>query len=290
MAVRADSVAVCRGTAGDRMARFEERPMTSLTSTLSEMQRDQQPDQYRQGFHRPPDESGRMANVGPGERLCAAAAGAALGVASLMGRRTSLAGLAGAAVLLGRAATGYCPVYHVLGIDRTRPAGRPAPAEEYYERSIHVEESITIDRPAQELFDFWRDFTNLPKFMDNLVSVTCIPGGRSHWVAKGPAGMNVEWDAEMINEEPGRLIAWRSLSAEVDNSGSVRFAEGPRGTTVRVVLNYIPPAGKLGAAVARLFGDDPKSQIREDLRRLKQLMETGDVPMTAGQPRGSCTS
>lgn len=278
--------------------------MTSLSTTLSQMQQDRRMDRpanHGLGFHRSVDERGRIANVGAGERLFMGAAGTALGAASLMGRRTSIAGLAGAAVLLARAVTGYCPLYHALGIDRTRASGQPAPPEEYFERSIHVEESITIDRPAQELFDFWHDFTNLPKFMNNLVSVTCSPGKRSHWTAKGPAGMNVEWDAEIINEEPGtsassvepRLIAWRSLSADVDNSGSVRFIDSPPaggGTIVRVVLDYIPPAGRLGATVAKLFGDDPQQQIREDLGRFKQLMEMSfQGSGVRGQERSACS-
>ena len=267
--------------------------MTSLSNTLSSMQREQQTERTGPRFERAPEQHesvfGRMANVGMGERLVAAAAGAALGMASLLGSRTSIAGLAGAAVLLGRAATGYCPLYHALAIDRTRASGEPAKPEDYFERSIHVEETTTINRPAQQLFDFWRDFTNLPKFMEHLVSVSCSGGNRSHWVAKGPAGTTVEWDAEIINEEPGKLIAWRSLSADVDNSGSVRFMESPRGTVVRVVIDYIPPAGRLGATVARLFGEEPQIQIREDLRRFKRLMETGDVPTVEGQPRGTCS-
>lgn len=266
--------------------------MTSLGSTLSDMQRDQRSigSVPEGGFHRPQDNRPWIANMSPTERMVAAAAGAALGVAALSGRRTSLIGLAGAAVLLGRAASGYCPLYHALGVDHSRPSDEPAHPEDYFERSIHIEETQTIQRPAAELFDFWRDFTNLPRFMTHLESVSCSSSTKSHWVAKGPAGTSVEWDAEIINEEPGKVIAWRSLGgADVDNSGSVRFVEGPRGTVVRVVMNYIPPAGKLGAAVASMFGENPRQQIHEDLQRFKQLMETGDVPTAEGQPSGTCT-
>ena len=114
---------------------------------------------------------------------------------------------------------------------------------------------------------------------------------RSHWTVKAPAGTTVEWDAEIINDEPNSLIAWRSLgNANVDNAGSVRFVPGPegRGTEVRVVIDYIPPAGVVGKWVASLFGKNPASQIREDLRRFKRVMETGEVPTIDGQPVGSC--
>jgi uncharacterized membrane protein len=116
-------------------------------------------------------------------------------------------------------------------------------------------------------------------------------GSRSHWVACGPLGHRVEWDAEIITDSVNELIGWRSLpGSEVDTAGSVHFRELPegRGTEVRVSLKYDPPAGKLGAAVARLFGASPQSQVREDLRRFKQFMETGEIPTTAGQPRGTC--
>jgi uncharacterized membrane protein len=125
--------------------------------------------------------------------------------------------------------------------------------------------------------------------MKHLESVKVTGGDRSHWVAKGPAGTSVEWDAEVYNEKENELIAWRSLEgSQVDNAGSVHFesAAGGRGTIVRVVLKYDPPAGKLGAVVARLFGESPAQQIDEDLRRFKQLMETGETATTEGQPSG----
>src|SRR5205814_3086482 len=131
-----------------------------------------------------------------------------------------------------------------------------------------------------ELYGFWKNFENLPRFMRHLERVQKIDEQRSHWVAKGPAGYSVEWDAEIINDEPGQVIAWRSLAgASVDNAGSVRFvpAPGGRGTEVRVVIDYIPPAGVVGWAVAKLFGREPKQEIAEDLRRFKQKMEMGEV-------------
>jgi uncharacterized membrane protein len=152
---------------------------------------------------------------------------------------------------------------------------------------IHVEEAVTVSRPPSEVFRFWRNFENLPRFMNHLRAVSQREAGISHWVARGPAGMNVEWDARIINEIDGRLIAWQSLEgSEVSTAGSVNFRETPRGTEVRVHLQYSPPAGKLGAAVARLLGEEPTVQIHDDLRRFKQLIETGEIPTTTGQPVG----
>jgi uncharacterized membrane protein len=154
------------------------------------------------------------------------------------------------------------------------------------DRGIKVEESIVINnRAPEELYRFWRNFENLPRFMDHLESVTMQGATRSHWVAKAPAGTSVEWDAEVYNEKEGELIAWRSLSgSDVDNAGSVHFtaAPGGNGTEVRVVLKYDPPGGVVGANIAKLFGEEPSQQIREDLRRFKQLMETGAAGSTTG--------
>lgn len=147
------------------------------------------------------------------------------------------------------------------------------------QRGIHVTKSITIGRPRDEVYRFWRDFTNLPVFMAHLESVEILDG-RSRWRAKAPAGMKVEWDAEILQDEPGEIIRWRSLAgAEVPNQGTVKFVDAPggRGTIVRVELVYDPPAGILGAAVAKLFGEEPEQQIEGDLRRLKQVLETGEV-------------
>jgi uncharacterized membrane protein len=138
-----------------------------------------------------------------------------------------------------------------------------------------VERSIVVNRPAAEVYYFWRNFENLPRFMDHLESVTVLDENRSHWVAKAPAGTRVEWDAVIHNEIENELIAWRSLpGADVNNAGSVHFTPaGDNATEVRVVLSYEPPAGKLGAAVARLLGEEPSRQVEDDLRRLKQVME-----------------
>jgi uncharacterized membrane protein len=155
--------------------------------------------------------------------------------------------------------------------------------------AIHVLRSVTIDRPAEELFRFWRNFENLPRIMTHLQTVTILDEKRSHWVAKGPAGTAPEWEAEIVTEHPNQLISWRSTPAsKVTNAGSVRFTSAPgnRGTVVKLELQYNPPAGVLGATFARLFGQSPEKQVAIDLHRFKQLMETGEIARTEGQPSG----
>lgn len=156
-------------------------------------------------------------------------------------------------------------------------------------RDVHIETSIAIDKSPAELYAFWRDFKNLPLFMNNLESVTELGDGKSHWVAKATDGTRVEWDAEIYNEKENELIAWRSLeNADVVNAGSVRFQKGPEGhgTYVRVTMNYNPPAGYIGATLAQLLGAEPAQLIKEDLRRFKQLMEAGEIATVAGQTSG----
>ena len=154
-------------------------------------------------------------------------------------------------------------------------------------RGILVEEAVTIGRAVSDVYQFWRRFDEFPRFMSHLVSVTTIGDGLSRWTARGPAGMTVEWDARIINEIENELIAWQSVEGStVATAGSVRFTSNTRGTIVRVRFQYNPPAGKAGAAVAWLFGEEPHLQVREDLRRVKQLMETGEIATTEGQPAG----
>jgi uncharacterized membrane protein len=157
-------------------------------------------------------------------------------------------------------------------------------------QSIKVEKSATINKSPEELYRFWRNFENLPHFMKHLKHVSVINDKRSHWIATAPMGGSVEWDAEIINEQENRLIAWASVEgADVDNSGFVRFQPAPagRGTEVKVVIEYNPPGGALTANIAKLFGEEPKQQIGDDLRRFKMLMEAGEIATTEGQPRGS---
>lgn len=158
--------------------------------------------------------------------------------------------------------------------------------------SVAVERAVTVDRPIGELYAYWRDFTNLPSVMSHLTAVTVIDERRSAWTAKAPLGGHVEWEAEIVDDRPNERIAWRSLpDADVPNSGEVRFrvAPGDRGTEIVVRLRYEPPAGVVGKSVAKLAFEEPDQQIREDLRRFKAIMETGEAPSTEGQPsaRGS---
>jgi uncharacterized membrane protein len=239
---------------------------------------------FSRAAHRP----ARTINVGSTERVLSLLAGGVLAAYGLSRGKTSGLLLAGAgAALAYRGATGHCDVYQALRLssaDSTDQGTVPA------RHAIHVEESVTILRPREELFAFWRRFENLPRIMPHLISVKELDGNRSHWVAHGLTG-SIEWDAQIINERPGEMVAWKSCEgAEVATAGSVHFGDAPgnRGTEVKVVMDYIPPAGKVGAGIAWMAGRDAQSQIREDLRSFKRIMETGAVPTTEGQPRGQC--
>jgi uncharacterized membrane protein len=151
--------------------------------------------------------------------------------------------------------------------------------------------TVTINTPRQALYAFWRDFRNLPLFMENIESVQVYDERRSHWTVKGPGGSTVEWDSVIVEDIAGELIAWSSTGkSEVPNSGRIEFRDttNGRGTQVTVNIVYEPPVGKLGKAVAKLFGREPNIQARQDLRRFKQLMETGEIPTSeppAAAPR-----
>lgn len=242
--------------------------------------------------------SGRSVNVGPVERLLSMAAGGALAAYALRRRDEAggTAALAGA-MLLYRGTTGHCDVYQALGVNhgnahgkgtgRIADLGSDTRRQLGGARGVHVEESVTINRPVAEVFRFWRNFENLPRFMRHLESVAMREEGISHWVAKGPAGMTVAWDARIINEIENKLIGWQSLEGStISTAGSVNFDETEHGTRVRVHLQYSPPGGKIGAGIARLFGEEPNRQVREDLRRFKALLEAGEIPTTDGQPSG----
>jgi uncharacterized membrane protein len=149
------------------------------------------------------------------------------------------------------------------------------------ERGVHVREAIRLEVPVAEVYRFWRRLENLPRFMQHLDRVTESADGTSHWVAAGPAGIAVEWDARIINEVDNQVLAWESLpGSDIVTAGSVNFdtARAGRSTQLSVHLQYAPPAGKTGAFVASLFGREPSQTIREDLRRFKQLLEAGENP------------
>jgi uncharacterized membrane protein len=149
--------------------------------------------------------------------------------------------------------------------------------------------TTTVLRPLEEVYAFWRDLSRLPTFMVHLDEVREAGPGRSHWRASAPFGQSVEWEAETTLDEPGKGIGWRSVGdADIQNSGEVLFvpAPGNRGTEVRVTLSYDVPAGPLGRAVAKYFGEEPHQQLDDDLRRFKQVLETGEVVRSDGAPGG----
>ncbi|MDB4893544.1 MAG: cyclase/dehydrase [Gemmatimonadetes bacterium] len=233
-------------------------------------------------------------NVARPERVASVALGAALITLAL--RRRDTTGVAAAligGVLVHRGATGNCMVYRALGVStgsaeavldshRGDVTGRAATVNA--RKAIKVERSVSVLRPRAELYAFWRDFENLPRFMEHLVSVKSDVGTRSHWIAKAPGGGTVEWDAELVNDVPGELVAWKTVGQpDVANAGAVNFSDAPggRGTIVKVTLDYEPPGGRIGNLIARLFGEDPDRQVREDLRKFKQLMEAGEITTSA---------
>jgi uncharacterized membrane protein len=222
-------------------------------------------------------QDGSPRNVNEAERWVSALGGAALSVYGLS--RRSWPGLILAAigsVLVYRGALGHCSLYQALGVS-TADLGR---RKVNTDRAVKVEQSIIVNRPADELYRYWRDLGNLPRFMKHVESVEVKDDRHSHWIVKAPLGMKVEWDAEIISEIPNELIGWRSEgNGDVDNAGSVRFQAAPdgQGTEVRVMLQYDPPAGLVGVAMAKILGEEPAEQIEEDLRRFKQVMETGDI-------------
>ena len=254
----------------------------------------------RHGMRYRTRETDQPHNVAKPERIGSVALGAALIAYGLRRRdpRGLVAALVGGA-FVQRGATGHCPMYEALGVStgdadavlvnhRDDVTGRAATVNA--RKAVKVERSVTIARPRHDLYAFWRDFTNLPQFMEHLESVRVDSPTRSHWKAKAPVGSNVEWDAEIVNDVPDEIIAWKSVGdADVANAGAVNFRDAPgdRGTIVKVTLDYEPPGGRLGAMIARLFGEDPDRQVREDLRKFKQLMETGEITTSARRRENS---
>jgi uncharacterized membrane protein len=165
--------------------------------------------------------------------------------------------------------------------------GKAKRASVKHGEGIRVERSVTINRSPVELYQFWRNFENLPRVMSHLESVQVLDRNLSHWTAKAPAGTTAEWDAQIINEKENELIAWRSLEgATIQHAGSVQFKQAAGGTVVKVEVNYSAPAGTVGVTIAKLFGEEPELQITEDLRHFKQSMEAGEIASTTGQPSG----
>jgi uncharacterized membrane protein len=237
-------------------------------------------------------------NVGSTERMVSVAAGsilAAFGVSRRSFPGTLMAAVGG--MMLYRGVRGHCHVYDALHINTAQPQAdweHERTLEEIARDGIQIEQAFLINRSPEDLYQFWRNFENLPRIMDHLHSVRVIDDRRSHWVAKAPsiAGGEVAWDAHITDDQPNQLIAWQSdPGSEVDNAGEIRFspAMGDRGTEVHVKMSYIPPAGTIGHWIAKLLGESPEHQIREGLRNFKRLMETGEVPTIIGQPKGTCS-
>jgi uncharacterized membrane protein len=218
------------------------------------------------------------ANVSEGERWASTIGGALLALYGISGRgainNLLLPALGG--MLVYRGLSGHCSVYSALGVNTAQKHGERTSIEAG--RGEKVETSVFVNRPARDLYNFWRNLSQLPQIMSNLEEVRELDARRSHWKAKLPLGASVEWDAEIINDRPGELIAWRSLpGSEIDTAGSVHLAGNGagRGTVVWVVLKFDPPGGKIGATIASWVGADPEQQIQEDLQRFKRLMESG---------------
>lgn len=208
------------------------------------------------------------------ERVASLAMAGGLLLYGLSRRSATGLGLAVAAVpLIYRGALGQWPTVTSSDTDDTR-------AQLAGDRGVVVHEAVRLELPLDEVYAFWRRFENLPRFMTHLASVTETDERRSHWTARGPGGVLVEWDAEIINEVENQVIGWQSLpGGDITVAGSVNFdaIRGGHGTQVTVRLQYAAPAGRIGSFVSMLAGREPSQTIREDLRRLKQILEAGEV-------------
>jgi uncharacterized membrane protein len=229
-------------------------------------------------------------NVGTPERFLSSIGGGALLLYGI--RRGGVLGVLASVVgggLALRGVTGHCHLYDSFNLDTSEKGDNASPFHKGLLASkIHVTKSITINKSPAELYQFWHNFEKQPQFMTHLESVKVTGDKRSHWVAKAPLGTTVEWDAEVTSDIENERIGWVSVEgSQIPNSGVVEFRPtSNRGTELRVVLTYEPPAGEIGALFAKLFGEEPNQQVREDLRRFKQLMESGTIMTVDGQTSG----
>ncbi|MGH7232359.1 MAG: SRPBCC family protein [Nitrospiraceae bacterium] len=227
------------------------------------------------GKNKPSESEYSGRNVSEAEQWVSMIGGGALALYGLLHLRSPrglvLAGIGGA--LASRGVTGHCSLYQRLGVNTRDDRGRDKVRTS---QAVKVEQSIRVNRSPEEVYRFWRNFENLPRFMHHLESVTVHTDTRSRWVVKAPLGTTVTWEAEIINEKEHELIGWRSVGgADVDNAGSVRFRPASGGgTEVKVTLQYDPPGGLAGTVMAKVMGDDPEQIIAEDLHRFKEVMET----------------
>ncbi|HSB93680.1 MAG TPA: SRPBCC family protein [Flavitalea sp.] len=226
---------------------------------------------------KPNYESGHI-NVGNFERAASAAIGGFL-IFNSLGKifrspLRSISRIGAGTALLYRGLSGYCPVYDQMNIDGTKNS------------SVNMLTTFTVNKPREEVYNFWRKLENLPLFMKHLVSVTSIDGTRSHWEAKIPEGnpISVKWDAEIMKDDPGRLLSWRSLpGSTIDNAGKVEFRDalGGHGTELKVMITYRPPAGNIGSGVAKLLNPLFEKVIREDVNNFKSFIDAGNVTALA---------
>jgi uncharacterized membrane protein len=234
-------------------------------------------DRSTAGFDAEREDSSMMYRVGQAAMVLSGVALVALVAKQGKSWRTiGAAALAGAPVIY-RGATGHWPVPQSVS-QKASEAVATAP----------IETTVTINKPRAELYDFWRRLENLPRFMKNLDEVTDLGDGRSHWIGKSPLGFKAEWDAEIVEERAGERLSWRSLpDSQIQNAGTISFADAPagRGTVVRVTLEF--RGSGIGQAVGKALSSITEQQVREDLRRFKQLMEAGELPTTDGQPHGT---
>ena len=238
-----------------------------------------------------PPSTGPEQNVNNSERVVSGVAGGALIAygfkhGGLLGMTLSLLG----GGLLHRGATGHCYVYEAAGVN-TNDLSRMSflgKASSIWSAPVRVKKATTINRAPAELYQYWRNFENLPNFMRHLESVTRLEGDRWHWKAKAPLGMTVEWDAELTSDVENQRIGWASVEgSDIPNSGTVEFRPTvDRGTEVIVTMIYEAPGGKIGEWAAWALGEEPSTQVAEDLRRFRSIMETGTIITTEGQPSG----
>lgn len=222
-------------------------------------------------------------NVGGLERVLSVVGGGALVLYGLRRSLTPLVLLLGGGVLMSRGLTGHCPAYEAMGVDT---------ASQALERGMTLEATITVHKPAADVYHFWRQVDNYPRFMQHLESVVSTGEQSAHWVARGPLHLPLAWDAELVEARDNTVLTWRSLpGADVDNMLTVRLRELPngRGTEVRLRLAYAPPGGVAGLALARLFKTLSVRQLQEELRHFKHLIETGETPTIAHQPAASAS-
>lgn len=231
-------------------------------------------------------------NVSTAERVASTTTGGVL-IAYGVSRKDWLGALlsvAGGALAL-RGVTGHCQVYDALEVD-TNKKSLASRAKNWFDQKVEVVKSVNINKPAAELYKFWRNFENLPQFMDHLEAVKVIDEKHSEWTAKAPLGMQVSWKATITNDMENRRINWQSdEEADVPNRGMVEFMDdGNNGTVVKVSLKYEPPGGKLGELAAYFLTEEPDTQVEEDLRNFKRLMETGEIITIEGQTSGRAES